>query len=356
MHEFEFESESFETDTEAEDLEAFDTELADEEWEEEFRRFGRIPARAPRPRMRRAPPRRPSQRRTGPPKPLIRRPRRPPRRPPRPPRGAGWPTDSIQQPANAGPEERGSEYVRWVQLSLNQVLGLRLPITGVMNAAARSALRTFQGQQNLPADGVAGPETRKALIASKAKPSGRGAEPSRSDQGQEPSQPGRGEEPSPSAPSEEPTPSSAPSEEPSSSGPGQEPSQPEELEWLGADELEWEREVRASKIKAAFEPLTRVVGSLGLKLSMREMRDLLGGKRISLAARPLSELGRALIRAERLYERQNRAGAPTAGELEASSGGGKCRECKGICIAVTERNCLCFGLLSVSYCRRFQYP
>jgi hypothetical protein len=245
--------------------------------------------------------------------------------------------------------------VRWVQISLNQVLGLRLPITGVMNAAARSALRTFQGQQNLPTDGIAGPETRKALIAAKAKPSDRGTAPSPSSQGQEPSQPGPGGEPSPSAPGEEPS-QSGPSEEPSSSGPSQEPSQPEELEWLGADELEWEREARASKIKTAVERLKRIVGSLGLKLSPREMRDLLGGKTISLAARPLSELGGALIRAERLYERQNPTGAPTAGELEASSSDGKCKGCKGICIPISELNCLCFGLLSISYCRRFRYP
>jgi len=36
-------------------LEAFDTELADEEWEDEFRRFGRMSGRASRPRMRSIP-------------------------------------------------------------------------------------------------------------------------------------------------------------------------------------------------------------------------------------------------------------------------------------------------------------
>jgi hypothetical protein len=352
---FLLEAEPYEAETQAANFESFDTELADEEWEDEFRRFGRMSGRAPRPRMRGAPPRRPPQRRPGPPKRLIRRPQRSPRRPPRSARRAGWPTDSIREPVTAAPVEQRSEYVRWVQISLNQVLGLRLPITGVMNAAARSALRTFQGQQNLPADGIAGPETRKALIAAKAKPSGRGAEPSPSGQGPEPSQPGPGGEPPPSGATEEPS-SSAPSEEPSSSGASQEPSQSEELEWLGGDELEWENEARASKLQTALERLKRIVGSLGLKLSPREMRDLLGGKKISLAARPLSELGGALIRAERLYERQNPAGAPAAGELEAPSGGGKCKGCKGICIAVSERNCLCFGLLSVSYCRRFRYP
>lgn len=336
------EAESNDAETEAASFESFDTELVDEEWQDEFRRFGRIPARSPRPRVRRAP-----QRRPAPPKGLTRRRRRPAKKPrSRPTRGAGWPIDSTQQSATTERVETGSEYVRWVQLSLNQILGLRLPITGVMNAAARSALRTFQGQQNLPVDGIAGPETRKALLDAKQKPSGRGDEPSRSAPDQEPK---------PSGPDEEP-PSSAPSGEPSSSGAGQEPSQPEEFEWLGADELEWEREARASKIKTALQRLQRVVSALGLRLSEREMRALLSGKTVSLAARPLSELGGAMIRAERLYARQNPAHAPVAGELEASSGGGQCKGCEGVCIAVSERNCLCFGLLSVSYCRRFQNP
>src|SRR5918992_3024269 len=161
MNEFEFQPGPFEAYSEGEDFEAFDAEVADGEWEDELRRFGRMPGRVARPRMRSAPRRRPPQSRTRPP---LRRPRplkRPIPRPQRPPRGrpqpggrGGLPFDSSQEPvgtepqepAGAEPIERGSEYVRWVQSSLNQVLGLRLPITGVMNAAVRSALRTFQGQ------------------------------------------------------------------------------------------------------------------------------------------------------------------------------------------------------------------
>jgi hypothetical protein len=66
----------------------------------------------------------------------------------------------------------GTAFVRWVQSSLNQALGLRLPITGIMNAAMRSALRRFQQQRGLRANGIAGPETRRALL--EAKKSGKG--------------------------------------------------------------------------------------------------------------------------------------------------------------------------------------
>ena len=198
-------------ESESEDTEAFDTELADEEWEDEFRRFAQGPGRAPQPRMRRAPALRKTTRQS-------QRPQRPPTRRPRPAGRARRPIGSFLAPGNAEPAGQASEYVCWVQLSLNQILGLRLPISGVMDAASRSALRTFQGQQNLPVDGIAGPETRKALVEAKASPSGRSDQPSAS--GPSP------EEPSPSDLAEEPPPSS-PSEEPASP----EPSQPDEFEW-----------------------------------------------------------------------------------------------------------------------------
>lgn len=61
------------------------------------------------------------------------------------------------------PLEQGAEYVRWVQSTLNQVLNLRLPVTGVMDPATRSAIRDFQQQQGLPEDGIVGPDTERAL-------------------------------------------------------------------------------------------------------------------------------------------------------------------------------------------------
>jgi phosphatidylserine/phosphatidylglycerophosphate/cardiolipin synthase-like enzyme len=55
--------------------------------------------------------------------------------------------------------------VRWVQNSLNRILGLRLPVDGIAGPATRSAIRAFQQKQGLTADGVAGPMTAAALIA-----------------------------------------------------------------------------------------------------------------------------------------------------------------------------------------------
>jgi peptidoglycan hydrolase-like protein with peptidoglycan-binding domain len=57
----------------------------------------------------------------------------------------------------------GIEFVRWVQSTLNRVEGTDLPVDGVMSAATRSALRRFQRRRRLPADGIAGPETERAL-------------------------------------------------------------------------------------------------------------------------------------------------------------------------------------------------
>src|SRR5262245_1628608 len=58
----------------------------------------------------------------------------------------------------------GTESVRWVQSTLNRLQGLSLPIDGVMSPATRSALRAFQEQRRLPADGIAGPDTERALM------------------------------------------------------------------------------------------------------------------------------------------------------------------------------------------------
>lgn len=67
----------------------------------------------------------------------------------------------------------GTEFVRWVQSSLNRIQGLRLRVNGIMNRATRNALRNFQQREGLPTDGIAGPETEKALIEAKAQQSGK---------------------------------------------------------------------------------------------------------------------------------------------------------------------------------------
>ncbi len=62
----------------------------------------------------------------------------------------------------------GSDNVRWVQSSLNRILGLNLAVDGVMGPKTRSAIRSFQSKQGLTADGVVGPNTTRALIAAGA--------------------------------------------------------------------------------------------------------------------------------------------------------------------------------------------
>ena len=66
----------------------------------------------------------------------------------------------------------GTEFVRWVQSSLNQVSGSQIRVNGVMNRATCDALRVFQKREGLPVDGIAGPETERALIDAKAGRSG----------------------------------------------------------------------------------------------------------------------------------------------------------------------------------------
>lgn len=134
-----------------------------EAWEGERRGGGASPRPA---RASRAVPARP-QRRPPPPRPSPRPRPRPPalRRPLDASRFVGWP--DTREPAE--PREpcicpaHGTEYVRWVQSALNRIEGLALPVDGVMSAAARSALRGFQGRNNLAVDGIAGPDTEQAL-------------------------------------------------------------------------------------------------------------------------------------------------------------------------------------------------
>jgi len=96
-------------------------EFSNQEWEDEASRRRQMPRRSTRPRVR--------------PRPWLVR-----------ARGA-------------------SEYVCWVQSSLNQIMDLRLAVDGVMDPALRSALRSFQKQQGLPVDGIVGPDTERALLA-----------------------------------------------------------------------------------------------------------------------------------------------------------------------------------------------
>jgi tyrosinase len=62
------------------------------------------------------------------------------------------------------------DYVRWVQQSMNRIMGLRLAVDGVMGSQTRSAVRSFQQRAGLRADGIVGPATERALIAAGAPP------------------------------------------------------------------------------------------------------------------------------------------------------------------------------------------
>jgi hypothetical protein len=81
-----------------------------------------------------------------------------------------WRDDGVESVALDGrdrfEEPPGHIDVQWVQRCLNRALEVNLRPTGVMNPATRSALRSFQRGQGLPATGAVGPRTRSALTAS----------------------------------------------------------------------------------------------------------------------------------------------------------------------------------------------
>lgn len=79
-----------------------------------------------------------------------------------------WGAARVIEQADERMPETGSEYVRWVQSALNDILNLRLPVDGLMNRETRSAVRSFQEKKGLPADGIVGPDTERALIAARA--------------------------------------------------------------------------------------------------------------------------------------------------------------------------------------------
>ncbi len=76
------------------------------------------------------------------------------------------PSHGEPAPSEPGPPPlEGSEYVRWLQSTLNRVLGLQLVVDGIMHPSIRAATRDFQQRQGLPVSGVVGPDTERALTA-----------------------------------------------------------------------------------------------------------------------------------------------------------------------------------------------
>lgn len=87
-------------------------------------------------------------------------------------RGQRWPANIIHspylpvlEPYPAEPEPSGSERIRWLQDCLNQVMGLQLPVNGLMGPETRSVIRSFQRERGIRASGIVGPDTAEALQA-----------------------------------------------------------------------------------------------------------------------------------------------------------------------------------------------
>ena len=87
--------------------------------------------------------------------------------------GSRLPLDRIVLRSVAGEgdaEAGGTEYVRWVQESLNRLTGAGLVVDGNQGPKTRKAVEAFQARQGLQVDGVVGPRTEAALIAAGAEP------------------------------------------------------------------------------------------------------------------------------------------------------------------------------------------
>lgn len=82
-----------------------------------------------------------------------------------PPVPIGYPPSSPVAPPAAPPANlRDRDYVMWVQSSLNRLLTANLVVDGSYGSATRSAVHAFQLRSGLTADGVAGPQTRQAIL------------------------------------------------------------------------------------------------------------------------------------------------------------------------------------------------
>ena len=77
----------------------------------------------------------------------------------------------FRSPIEASPVGRNARnYMRWVQCSLNQILGSLLVIDGIKGPKTTAAIKNFQQSRGLKVDGIVGPITEAALIAAGAAP------------------------------------------------------------------------------------------------------------------------------------------------------------------------------------------
>lgn len=67
-------------------------------------------------------------------------------------------------------ESFDQDFIRWVQRSLNQILGTNVNVDGLLGPETRSAVRTFQQHSGVQVDGIPGPQTTAALRSSLVAP------------------------------------------------------------------------------------------------------------------------------------------------------------------------------------------
>src|SRR5687768_9010171 len=76
---------------------------------------------------------------------------------------AGIDRELLEEAPDSEINRNSPDYIRWIQQSLNQILGLRLAVDGNAGTATRSAIRSFQQQSGLAPDGMVGPKTEAAI-------------------------------------------------------------------------------------------------------------------------------------------------------------------------------------------------
>jgi hypothetical protein len=67
-------------------------------------------------------------------------------------------------PELSSPSRNSIDYIKWVQTSLNRISRLQLKVDGIIGTKTRNAIRSFQTQNGLAADGIVDPATEAALI------------------------------------------------------------------------------------------------------------------------------------------------------------------------------------------------
>jgi peptidoglycan hydrolase-like protein with peptidoglycan-binding domain len=59
-----------------------------------------------------------------------------------------------QEWETGSPNRSSRDYIKWVQQSLNQIMGLHLAVDGISGTQTRSAVRSFQQKHGLAIDGI----------------------------------------------------------------------------------------------------------------------------------------------------------------------------------------------------------